>query len=90
MRWPKKREFLTFYALYKNFGKKEVSFHEMISYVHDNLGYNIKTSKHIIKRLINFGMISIVGKTYVVKDLDEYLGELYRKYYEKRRSTKKL
>lgn len=85
-RWPKKREFIIYYMLYKKY-KDACNIGDAINDLVKELGFTKRTSMNILKRLKAMGFIDIEaeqGEVRVIinpleKVLDAYLENYVRK-----------
>ncbi len=84
-RWPKRREFLSYYALYRVFGcKNSFNLGEAVDILAPILGgKNIAT--RLVKRLVKQGFLErIKPLTYRAKCIEELLDEALSIYFAKR------
>ena len=84
MRWPRKREFLSYYMLSKKLGGCFVSFHDLVFLVSRQLNCSVKTAKSIVKRLVSLGFIKRENSLFYIRPLDDVLGEYYVRFVSRR------
>ena len=83
MRWPKKREFITYYLLFRLFKGKKVNIGEIIGVL--SIFMSRKTAFNIVKRLRHLGLLKRTNKVdYEVTDLQEYLDRIATTYLMQR------
>lgn len=79
MRWLKKREFITYYLLFRLFKGREVNIGEIIGVL--SLFMSRKTAFNIVRRLKHLGLLKRTNKVdYEVIDLQEYLDRIATVY----------
>ncbi len=75
-RWVKKREFVIYYYLYKKTLGEPISIHDAIFEVKRIFNYNTKTSRNIIKRIINLRLADKVDSNKIIlRSIDEVLND---------------
>lgn len=83
-KWPKKREFITYYLIYKTYGcNKPVNIGHLIDLLVSVLGFNRKVSINMIKHLIRMGFLKREGQLLVTPlclnvILNDYLDDYIR------------
>ena len=83
MRWPKKREFIMYYLIFRVFGCKKVNIGNIIDILSPFLSR--KNAYRIIKGLKQLGLLRQIDKlTYEVVDLQEYLDRVAASYITQR------
>ncbi|RLG84117.1 MAG: hypothetical protein DRO40_02340 [Thermoprotei archaeon] len=84
-RWPKKREFLAYYLIYKVYGSGNFNIGEASDLLIKEFCCNRKVAYNIIKRLYRMGFLIKVDKViYKCRGLYEILDNYLSKYILKR------
>ncbi len=89
-RWPRKREFLFYYLLYRYFGQHEFNVGDAIDLLRIFTGSK-KVARRIVKRLVKQGFLQrIKPGVYRAKDLDALLDEMLWQYLGSRLARRGL
>lgn len=88
-RWIKKREFMVYYLIYKEYGcNRDININELIELIMSKLFFNRKTSVNILKRLVKMGFLSRgYEMTVSPKCLEQLLDEYLQQYIDTRRKN---
>lgn len=85
-RWPRKREFIAYYMLYKRLGS-QASLGEILDVLREL--FPRRAARSVFKRLRRLGLLyPLEGGEYRVRRLEEYLDSLLEDYASKRRSRR--
>ena len=85
-RWPKKREFLAYYLIYKEYGDKEVNIGNVIDLLIKSFCVNRKTAINIIDHLARIGFVERTRPLYVrCLSLNDILDKILCSYIESRK-----
>jgi len=83
-RWPKRREFLSYYALYKTFKDREFNLGEAVDLLAPLLGSR-RVATRLVKRLVKQGFLERVAPLqYRAKPLEQLLEQAMLEYFASR------